>query len=333
MADTTPLPETEPLPEILSVRLDGAGGGVDIPADEAIRPSAGGAGFVWLHLRRDGSATRPALTALGLDSSVIAALTADETRPRCTAHGPGLLVNLRGVNLSPGAEPEDMISVRLWLTAERVVGVWVRPLHAVEDIHAALRRGEGPVSPGDFTAKLVLRLADRAEPAVAALNERIDAMEEAMLTGEVRALRPELSDLRRRAILLRRHMVPQRDALTTMEIEDAAWLSDRDRIRLREAAERVMRLGEELDAIRDRAQIVHEQIMDARAEALNRRMLLLAVISAVFLPLSLIAGLLGMNVGGIPGAAHPDAFWVVAALVTVIGLGLFLWVRLGGPFR
>jgi zinc transporter len=136
-----------------------------------------------------------------------------------------------------------------------------------------------------------------------------------------------LADVRHQAIVLRRYMVPQRDALTTLEIEDLGWLGDRDRSRIREAADRVTRLGEELDAIRDRAQIVHDQIMDRRAEAMNRNMLVLSVVAAIFLPLGLITGLLGINVGGIPGEAWPWAFWVVCGLLVGIAAGQVLVFR------
>lgn len=90
------------------------------------------------------------------------------------------------------------------------------------------------------------------------------------------------------------------------------------------------RLGEELDAIRDRAQIVQDQIMDARAEAMNPQMLILSVVAAVFLPLGLITGLLGVNVGGVPGATSPIAFWVLcAALVLMGGVQVWLFRKIG----
>ncbi len=90
------------------------------------------------------------------------------------------------------------------------------------------------------------------------------------------------------------------------------------------------RLGEELDAIRDRAQVVHDQIMDNRAEIMNRQMLVLSVVAAVFLPLGLITGLLGINVGGIPLASDPSGFWVVCGLlVAVCGFQLWLFRRMG----
>ncbi|MGI1662783.1 zinc transporter ZntB [Palleronia sp. KMU-117] len=318
--------------DIIAYRFDGKGKAVRIDPDDAggLHPATG-TEFLWVHIRRDSDEGTAFLGNLGLDNFIFDALTAQETRPRCTVHGDGVLVNLRGVNLQPGAEPEDMVSVRFWIEGHRIVGAGRRTLHAVEDLIDAMGRGQSPSSPGDFIARLALRLSDRAEPAVADLNEELDTLEEAALEGDYSAeSRRYLPRIRQKAIALRRFMVPQRDALTTMEIEDLDWLSERDRSRLREAAERVTRLGEELDAIRDRAQVVHDQIMDERAEAMNRNMLLLSVVTAIFLPLGLVTGLLGINVGGIPGAQNSQAFFVVCGLLAVLAaLQVYLVRRFG----
>ncbi len=319
------------LPDLAAFAFDGRGGASPLLDAALSAPPPQDSAFVWVHLRRDAPGTAALLAESGLDPLAIEALTADETRPRCTVHDEGALLNLRGVNLAPGEEPEDMVSVRLWIEERRVIGVWLRPLAAAADMIEAAGRGKGPVSPGDLVAKLALRLADRAEPVVAELNERIDALEERMLEGDGPPPRRELADIRHTAIVLRRYMFPQRDALTTLEIEDLRWLQERDRARVREAAERVTRLAEELDAIRDRAQIVHDEIMDERGERMNRRMLLLSVVTAVFLPLGLITGLLGINVGGIPGAGDPNAFLVVCGLlgvVVAIQIAIFVTFRI-----
>lgn len=312
--------------------FDGAGGAKPFAPDMP-QADLDGPPFEWRHFRRDAPQTMARLEACGLDRFVIDALCADETRPRCTVHGHGVLLNLRGVNLNPGAEPDDMISVRLWLEKDRVIGVWVRPLFAVTDIVASIEREEAALSVGDFVARLALRLTDRAEPYIATLNEKIDDFEEAVLEPREGVSRQALSGLRRSAIVMRRYFVPQRDALATFEIEDLGWLSDHDRMRLREAVERVVRLGEDLDAIRDRAQIVHDQIMDQRAERMNNQSLLLSVVAAIFLPLGLLTGLLGINVGGIPGTENPWAFGIVSAAIVVIGVGLYWWMRVLGFFR
>ncbi len=319
--------------EIRIYGFDGAGGVQRLATEQlhARGSEAPEGGFVWAHVDGATEAGRDWLAAAGLDQLEYDALLAEETRPRSTLHGDIALINLRGVNLDPGAEPEDMISIRLFVSAQMVISAQIRTLQAVADLMTALDRGQGSTTPGDLIARLALRLADRAEPVVAALNERADQLEDIM-EDEGRGdsvMRANLADIRRTSIVMRRYMFPQRDALSTLEIEDLDWLTQRDRSRLREATERVTRLAEELDALRDRAQVVHDQILDIRAEAMNRQMLVLSVVAAVFLPMGLVTGLLGINVGGIPGAAWPGAFWAVCAMLLVIGAGqiwLFRWM-------
>jgi zinc transporter len=79
-----------------------------------------------------------------------------------------------------------------------------------------------------------------------------------------------LAELRRTLISFRRLVWPQRDVLNTLEIEDLSHFTARDRLRLREASARSARLGDELQALSERAVLVHEQIIDARSEQMNR---------------------------------------------------------------
>lgn len=312
--------------------LDGAGGAriLDPVPGQLGDTSVPPGGFCWINATGTTDEGRHWLNGSGLPALAREALTAEETRPRCTVHDDWALVNLRGVNLDPGSEPEDMVSLRLFLSAGRVVSANMRNLSALQDVAAEADRGRGPVTPGDLVARLALRLADRAEPVVARLNERIDDLEEQAEVRPKVAMRGELADIRRVSILLRRYMFPQRDALSTLEIEDFDWLTAQDRSRLREATERMTRLSEELDAIRDRAQVVHDLVMDMRSEAMNRQMLVLSVVAAIFLPLGLVTGLLGVNVGGIPGADWPQAFWVLCAiLLAICGFQIWLFRRMG----
>lgn len=286
--------------------------------------------FDWYHLHRDGSQTAATLKALKLDSFITDALLADDTRPRFTVHGDGAIVILRGVNLNEGEEPTDMVSVRFWVEKDLVVGVWLKRIFAISDVRNSIERGNAPLSPADLMARIAYRLVDRAEPIVAKLSEEMDDLEEAGEQGLYSKARKALISVRQSASMLRRFLVPQRDALTTFTIEDLSWLDDRQRSRLREAAERFTRLGEELDAIRDRAMIAHDEILSERADRMNRTMLVLAVVAAVFLPLGLVTGLLGINVGGIPGGDNPNAFYYVTAGIILIGLALWLWIRRSG---
>ena len=319
-----------PPPDRIAFVFDGRGGSRSCDPDASApgEALANGDAFVWRHVHRVGDPLAWSKALPGLDAHVCEALTADDTRPRSTAMNDGVLLFLRGVNLNPGSEPEDMISLRIWVEARQVVTVWLRPLRAVGDVLDAIERGQAPISPGDLVAKLALRLVDRMEPTVADLNEAVDELEDRVLGAEGELRRGDLAQVRRQAIVLRRFVAPQRDALSTLSIEDVGWLTEKDRNRLREAADRTTRLAEELEAVRERAAVIQDQLMDRRSEQMNRRMLILSVVASIFLPLGLLTGLLGINVGGMPGATSDAAFWVVCAMLLAMAGGLLGVFRL-----
>lgn len=316
-------PDT-PSPHIsCAFQFDGTGRAIELKlTDTTNRPETG---FIWVHLVQDDPDTAPWLEQANLPQFIQSAITAEGTRPRCTPHGDGAIIILRGVNLNDGARPEDMVSVRLWVTANFVVSYSLRRLRAIEDIQSTAVIGHTAHTPGDLLGRLTQRLADRAEPTVSELNEQLDGIEEAILEAGTLPNRTDLGEIRRAAITLRRYMMPQRDALTTLVIEDFSWLSGNDLTRLREATDRITLLSEELDAIRDRAQVVHDQIMDKRSETMNHQMFILSSVAAIFLPLGLITGLLGINVGGIPGTDNTSAFALVCIGLVAMGAGL-VWL-------
>ena len=137
---------------------------------------------VWAHLQRDSeSARRWLVRERGVSALVRQALTEEETRPRCTALDGGLLLILRGVNLNPDSDPEDMVSIRIWTDGRRILTVWRRRLLAVKDIDDSLAQGKGPKTVGEFLAELSDRLAARMEPVIMEIDDRIDALEDEVL--------------------------------------------------------------------------------------------------------------------------------------------------------
>ena len=96
---------------------------------------------------------------------------------------------------------------------------------------------------------------------------------------------------------------------------------------LRETGDRITRIAEELDSIRDRAAVLQDQVAGQRQEQLNTRLLVLSLVSAFFLPLTFLTGLLGMNLAGIPFAEEPWSFAAVVSLTAVLGLGLLAFLK------
>jgi len=143
-------------------------------------------------------------------------------------------------------------------------------------------------------------------------------MEEEVITSESHALRTNLSEIRRKAIMLRRYLAPQREAMTKLQAENVPWLSDNDRMHLRETTDRLMRYTEDLDSVRDRAAVTQEELLNRLSEQMNMRMYVLSLVAAIFLPLGFLTGLLGINVGGIPGSENQFAFWIFILMLSII---------------
>lgn len=303
--------------------LDGKGGGT--PGGwEMVRRWAPEQGVLWVHLdRKDLTAQRWLAEETAVDEITRAALLAEETRPRTLVRGSGLLVVLRGVNLNPDAEPDDMISIRMYLQERRIISLRHRHLMAIDDLKAQIEDGHGPEDPGEFLVDLAHCLLRRMATSMADLEERVDSLDERIMTEAGASLRAEIADIRREVIALRRYLAPQRDAVARLQTEKVSWLTDVHRERLREIADRTTRRVEDLDEARDHAAVAHEELSGRMAEQMNRTMYILAIVAAVFLPLGLITGLLGINVGGMPGTEHSHAFWIVCGLLGV--MAAFQW--------
>lgn len=298
--------------------LDGKGGGAALDW-AGIRNWTPDQGTLWVHLDFTQEGThRWLMRESGLDSLIAEALTADETRPRCESIDDGLLLSLRGVNCNPGSEPEDMVSVRLFCTAERIISTRRRQLLSISDLVQSLERGDGPRTGGELTAMLAERLIERMIDVINGLEERIDDMEENIILEMGQESRGNILDLRREIIMLRRYIAPQRDAMNKLSAADAAWLSKKNKLQLRESSDTITRHVEDLDSARDRASVAYEELSSRLSEQMNSRMYVLSLVAGLFLPLGFLTGLLGVNVGGIPLADDPLGFLEVVIFMIIL---------------
>ena len=301
--------------------LDGNGGGREVGWNE-IREWTPADGPIWIHLNRESDESQNWLDEeSGLDPILCEAMCAEDTRPRCEVSGDGMLVILRGVNLNPGAAPDDMISIRMWMDAHRVISLRSPRLRAVDDIRNAIAAGEGPSGSGDFLVQLTKQLIERMAPVLSNLDDEVNGIEEEILeAGCYSDLRAKLGGLRRQAIALRRYLAPQRDVLFRLQTERVSWLRDHHRAHLRMITDRIIRYVEDLDEAREHAAVTQDELSNRLSERMNRTMYILSVVAAVFLPLGLLTGLLGINVGGIPGTENHWAFTVVCVMLGMIGV-------------
>lgn len=308
--------------------LDGKGGATPMEWDE-IKSWTPEQGCLWVHLDYTSKHSQQWLRKeSGIDPSIVSALCALESRPRAIQEPNGLALFLRGVNLNPGSDPEDMVSVRIWTDQYRIISTRKRLVLSTQDIKKKLEENRGPKNQSDFLATLITLLVNRMSDVINRLDEAVDELEESILTAETHELRPLIADIRRQTISLRRYLAPQRDALTRLLIEKTPWINKNDLVHIRESSDRIMRYIEDLDSARDRAAVTQEELSSKLSDQLNQRMYILAVVAVIFLPLTFITGLLGINVGGIPGTGQPYAFTLITISLFVTGTLIAVFFKL-----
>jgi len=287
---------------------------------------ADGAAYRWLHF--DLSAPELEAWALAhLPEIPARALLQAETRPRSDLYEGGLILNLRGVNLNPGADPDDMVSVRMWVTANLVISVRMRKTWALDTLREKAEQGKAPASAIQFVVNLTDTLIRRIEQFSYEMDEATDDVEERVLATEQHG-NASIATLRQSVIKVRRFVAPQREALTHLASRDNPLHESGTASHFRETANRATRTVEELDATRERLTALQEYVLGHQELSQSRNGYVLSVVAAIFLPLGFLTGLFGVNVAGMPGTEAPWAFLILSAVSVLIGIALFVIFRL-----
>jgi zinc transporter len=278
----------------------------------AVSPDAA---FVWthLHVRQEGAGEWLAEEAQ-LEPSVVDAMLAEDTRPRAAIKADGVMIILRAVNLHEGEAPEEMISLRMWIDERRVITTRIRDTKAVEEIQASIAKGESPTSPAELLKSITSRMLARMEPFLEELEDGIAAVEEQIAAGLDLDLGDRLFPIRRRVTIFRRYMTPQKTVFAKLHDHPISCLCSADQQHFGEELDRVTRYAEELDELAARSQIFTEEARNIHAEKLNKLAYIFSVVATIFLPLGFLTGLLGVNLGGIPGADNAYAFGILSAI-------------------
>lgn len=295
---------------------------------EAAAPPAPDELLRWLHLDGLSNETQAWLRQQqGLDAAALKAALTPRARPRMSHFGDQLLVVLRAANLNEGEEREDLVSLRLLVRPRLLISLRRARVRAAEAVADEVRAGTSFQEPAELLAHLIHLVVLPLHEFIEEIGGRLDDFEVLVADPAQSPERADLFDLRRQLIALRKSLVPQREALERLYREPHPALGPHQRTLLREPAHRMARLVDEVEAARERAGVLMEEMGMQATEELNRRIYLFTVIAGIFMPLTFLASLLGMNVAGIPMSGHPQAFLAVCVLMAALGLGIWQLLR------
>lgn len=307
----------ERLPMLFGRVLDGEGGGRPISWEDVQQWQPAREGEVlWIHLLRTHEGVREWLQDwLAIPEPTAELLTSDATRPRAFRDGDTLVATLRGINFNPGAEPEDMLSMQLWSDGTRIVTLRRMPLQTPRMTCNEVDAGNGPVDVGSLITSLTEHLIDRMSHSIIDMNEAIDTLEERDPDSDTDAVLGKIATIRRNCLGLKRHMSPQHEALLAICNNAPSWFEDHDRREIAETIDRLRRYLDDLDISKESALVLQDDIRARAAASTERTQNMLTIVAGIFLPLSFITGLLGINVGDIPLATPGShGFWIIVGL-------------------
>ncbi len=282
----------------------------------ATRPATGAGDFVWLHFSLAHTGCLPWLHEHAAPASEFFDVLGDglhSTRIERTEES--LIAVVNDIHFDFMFEPSDIAT--LWISVEEHLIVTARrqPLRSVDRLREAVRGGELLRSTADLLEHLLRAQADVLVDIVRSVTERVDAIEDQLLAGRLQHRRARLGALRRLLVRLQRLLAPEPGAFFRLLQHPPRWMAEIDVQELRQSSEEFSVVLRDMATLQERIKLLQEEIAAEVNEGNNRSLFVLTVVTVLALPINIIAGLLGMNVGGLPLAQHPHGFWIVVAIV------------------
>ena len=283
---------------------------------------AGRPGFVWLHFNlADASAEKWMQSQLALAPEFFEALHAGSRSTRIEHAQDSLIAVVNDVAYEFSFDPSDIET--LWTSAsERLaVSARVHPLRSIDRLREDVKQG---CRFSSTVALLNHLMNDQGDVLVRIVREatlRVDAIEDSLLAGRLKHKRADLGRLRRVLVRLQRLLAPEPAALFRLLRDPPSWGAEQDLEELRQSTEEFSLVLRDLSALQERIKLLQEEMAAQVGEQTNRSVFTLTVVTELALPINIIAGLLGMNVGGIPLAQHPHGFLIIVLIVITFTAG------------
>lgn len=287
------------------------------PADLATALAEGGEdSFAWLHFNLAHMGARRWLGQHpGLTPTFHEALADRQRSTRIERDDAALVAVLNDVHFDFSYAPSDIAT--LWISVDPRLIVTARqsPLRSVDRLRLAIKRGESIGSTVEVLERLLRAQADVLVDVLRNVTGKVDRTEDELLAGRLQISRAELSAQRRLLVRLQRLLAPEPASLFRLLQHPPEWITEEGAQQLREASEEFSVALQDMAALQERIKLLQEELGAMQNERTARSLFVLTVVSVLALPINILAGLFGMNVGGVPLAEHPHGFWLVAGLV------------------
>jgi zinc transporter len=281
--------------------------------------------FLWLHFSLSNVASEPWLRRyLSLPDTFYESLHSDVDSTHLEQDADSLVARVHDV-LFDFTFDAPVATTTLCLKPRVLVSAHLRPWRSIDQLRAAVQTGQAFRSPIELLSRLLRDQASVLLDIVRRSTKRVGPMEELLLPKRVFVSRSELGSLRRMLVRLQRLLAPEPAAFFRLLSRPPDWINQEELQNLQQAAEKFSTAINETAALVERVKQLQEELAALVSEQTNRTLFVLTMVTVLALPINLVAGLFGMNVGGIPLAQHKFGFFLVVGPLLVLTAFLAYW--------
>ena len=300
----------------------------EVQSDEPAPPSS----FSWLHAKiGDGKIRHWLKTDQTIPEHIRDFLLCNDTTPCLNATDGGIYGTLVDIKMEIGDTGNEKGALHFFLDGGRLVTLRTQALCSANLLRQAVADGEVFADSTELFAGLLRCLGDGFADRIERLNGEVDDIEESVLSDRRSEDRAALSAIRRQLAELRRHINPERRLLQHFNRLRPAWVTPVAQEQLAQAMDAFNELHLILEALYERAKLLQEEIASQMSEQMNRNLMALSILTALLMPATLVSGIFGMNVAGLPGLHDEFSFMVVMGVMVAMGLatvGLLKWMKI-----
>lgn len=272
--------------------------------------------FIWLHFNlTDTTAEKWMQANLSLPPEFFEALREGSRSTRIEDASDNLIAVVNDVAFEFSFDPSEIASLWVNVSARVVVSARVHPLRSIDRLRQAVKDGARFASSVELLNHLMDDQGDVLVRIVREATLQVDSIEDGLLVGRLQQKRGELGKLRRVLVRLQRLLAPEPGALFRLLRQPPPWVKAHDLEELRQATEEFSLVIRDLSALQERIKLLQEEMVAQVGEQTNRSVFTLTVVTVLALPINIMAGLFGMNVGGVPLSEHPHGFGILALVV------------------
>lgn len=290
----------------------------EIDLDEIDELSEGS--FAWLHFNLSNARARHLLAhARFIPDELKEVFKEHDGRRRIESLETGLLVSIGDLAFDADSDVPEVAPLWCFMTPRLFITARTHALKTTDQLRSAVRGGMKVASTVELLTWILAHRTATLRGIADEMTEQVGEIEDEILAGSIKQQREQLGRIRRFCARLRRHFAPDRSAFLKMLQRQPALLSGEHVDLIRSEVDELSFLADEVNELYERAKLLQEELASRVAEDTGRSLYVLAILSAVFLPMTLITGVFGMNVAGLPGLTGTESFWWVMVLIVAAG--------------